>query len=136
MDSAFGIDHGDVSKGLPRAVQNGQGKMLGSLMRIKNSAGKSAAKLNASPAYSDQHASSLKYLKDSEIKRGKQAKEAVEDVKFDEHMKHGYKTRGIRARLLNDTGETRRNGYKSLAANSGVHNGFRGRVGNKMKELP
>lgn len=134
MDSAFGIDHGDVSKGLPRAVKNGQGGMVGALMRMKNSAGKSASKLSGMKAYSESHAGSLKYLKDSEIKRGKSIKPVVEDAKF--HAKHNtaYKSREIRARLLNEDSAARRAGFKT-GKSSGLDRGYRGRV-NPMKELP
>jgi len=134
MESAFGIEHGDISKGLPRAVKNGGGGGLGSMMRLKNSAGKSAGKLKAHPGFSDSHRGNLKYLSDSEIKRGKDAKGVVDQIKFEEHMKNGYQSRGIRASLLNEDSVARRRGYKT-GRTSGLARGYRGRV-NEMKPLP
>jgi hypothetical protein len=44
MRSAFGVDHGEISKGLPSAVKAGGGGRYGKLMRHKNALGQAGAK--------------------------------------------------------------------------------------------
>lgn len=134
MISAFGIEHGEISKGLPSAVRAGGGGLVGSFMRMKNSAGRSAGKLLGHPGYSDTHRSSLKYLAESEKKRGQQIKGVTDDLKFDAKHKTAYKSREIRAGLLNADSKARRQGYKT-GKSSALDRHYRGRVG-PMERLP
>lgn len=48
MQSAFGVEHGEISKGLPRAVADGGGGEIGALMRAKHKAGAKAGGFNES----------------------------------------------------------------------------------------
>lgn len=120
--SAFGVDHGEFSKGLPRAVREGGGGHIGGVMRLKNQAGKQAARLPEG------------YRKLS-IQGGKAAKAWHESNMLNARVRQPNKTRRLRAELLNEDSAARRKGYKT-GKTSGLDRGYRGRVSNKMENLP
>lgn len=138
MLSAFGVEHGEFSKGLPSAVKTGGGGTRGSFMRMKNSAGKSAATLKGHPGYSDSHRENLKYLANLEIERGKQAKSVIPDLdrtrRVDQNVT-GKASRRLRAGLLNEDSSARRRGFKT-GKSSALDRHYRGRVSNPMTPLP
>ena len=141
MESAFGVEHGEISKGLPSAVKRGGGGTYGSLMRLKNKAGKSAAQLKGHPGFSDTHRESLKYLGDSEIKRVKSVKPVLDSMQSERRVAQhgpigsGGATRRLRAELLNEDSAARRRGFKT-GKSSALDRHYRGRVGDKMTPLP
>lgn len=122
--SAFGIDHGEVSKGLPSAVKAGGGGSYGSLLRAKKYMGSVGAK----------HPS----LRRRSAEQGRGFKEAVEHEGVVASANRSFKgkgTRQARAGLLNEDSAARRKGYKT-GKTSALDRGYRGRVGNKMEALP
>jgi len=124
MKSAFGIEHGEVSKGLPSAVKAGGGGSYGGLLRSKANMGKLGAK----------HSST----RDLATMSGRAFKERVET-----RMRHarvsqvisGRAARRQHAELLSRDSSARRAGFKT-GKTSGLASGYRGRIANKMTELP
>ena len=123
--SAFGVEHGEISKGLPSAVKAGGGGVYGSILRGKNQIGRQAAKMP-------------KGYRKIQTDAGKQLKEA-RDMEL-QHLRvnqsyDGKASRRHRAQLLTEDGNARRSGWKS-GKTSALDRGYRGRVSYKMTPLP
>lgn len=118
--SAFGIEHGEITKGLPRAVKEGGGGTYGSLMRLKNTRGKQGAMYST--------------MRGQAIAGGRQFKEGMKQAQVEHRVRNPAKSRGIRARLLNEDSTSRRRGFKT-GKSSALDRHYRGRV-NEMKDLP
>ena len=130
MISPFGVDHGDeVSKGLPSSVKSGGGGRHGSMLRLKNQAGKNAAKFKSVGRESGANL---------QIGAGKQLKAVTDDAIFrsriDQDMA-GKGARRMRRELLNEDIGRRQRGWKS-GKTSALDRGYRGRVHSKMTPLP
>ena len=129
MISAWGIDHGVVSKGLPSAVKAGGGGRLGHALRQKNQAGKTQAmQTSMNPTRAPEHNKRL----------GGLYKEEATDIKFRADVDRTFKgkgTRRTRAGLLNEDIASRRRGMR-MGKYSGLDRGYRGRVSNEMTPLP
>lgn len=130
MESAWGIEHGEVSKGLPRAVKNGGGGGYGSLLRLKNKAGQQGAK----------YGKLLPNMRSMGKEQGKQLKEGVKHEQMmgrvnQRGLGNNQGTRGIRAGLLNEDSAARRAGFKT-GKSSALDRHYRGRVSSSMKDLP
>ena len=124
MISAWGIEHTEISKGLPSAVKAGGGGNHGSWLRMKNQAGKTAAR--------------HKYARNLSTKAGKDIKEGVEHSLLSRRVDlavAGKSSRSKRAGLLNEDIANRQKGWRS-GKTSALDRGYRGRVSKPMTPLP
>jgi len=124
--SPFGVDHGDISKGLPSAVKRGGGGLYGRYLKSKNISGKGAAKWKAK---------GQERISENFANIGRSYKGAVNDAQLMASVRQPNQARRLRAELLNADGKARRAGYKT-GKSSGLKTGYRGRIGQEMKKLP
>ena len=124
MRSVWGIEHGEIEKGLPSAVKAGGGGSYGALLRSKKQMGFLGAK----------HSNTRRITTIS----GKGFKEQAESRKTSARVAQslrGEASRSKRAGLLNEDSAARRKGFKT-GKTSALDRGYRGRVSYPMTKLP